>query len=314
MKKQKFTYCMVLMSFSIFAQNAVQPPSGGFDIVRNEISHGEVDTIIYYSKVVGTNRKATIYTPPGFSKDKKYPVLYLLHGIGGDENEWLNGGVPQIIMDNLYSEDKATPMIIVMPNGRAMEDDRATGDIMAPEKVKAFATFEKDLLDDLIPFIENEYPVIKDRESRSIAGLSMGGGQSLNFGLGNLNEFAWVGAFSAAPNTKSPRELIPHPEAVKNELKLLFISCGASDGLIGISERTHSYLKEKNVSHIYYVEPGNHDFNHWKNALYMYAQLLFKPVDTTTFSEYREMSVLPEINRTYNNRNKDNREQDSGRN
>ncbi len=109
------------------------------------------------------------------------------------------------ILDNLYAEKKIVPMIVVMPNGRAMKDDRAEGNIMAPEKVQAFATFEKDLLNDLIPFIEKNYPVIKNRESRAIAGLSMGGGQSLNFGLGNLDTFAWVGAFSAAPNTKAPR-------------------------------------------------------------------------------------------------------------
>ena len=121
--------------------------------------------------------------------------MYLLHGIGGDEKEWLNGGQPQVILDNLYADNKIEPMIVVMPNGRAMKDDRATGNIMAPEKVQAFADFEKDLLNDLIPFIEKKYPVIKDREHRAIAGLSMGGGQSLNFGLGNLDKFAWIGGF-----------------------------------------------------------------------------------------------------------------------
>ena len=125
-----------------------------------------------------------IYTPPGYSKSKKYPVLYLLHGIGGDEKEWLKGGQPQVILDNLYAENKIEPMIVVMPNGRAMKDDRAIGNIMAPDKVQAFATFEKDLLNDLIPFIEKKYPVIKDREHRAIAGLSMGGGQSLEFRAG----------------------------------------------------------------------------------------------------------------------------------
>ena len=89
-------------------------------------------------------------------------MLYLLHGIGGDQKEWLNGGQPQVILDNLYTENKLEPMIVVMPNGRAMKDDRATGNIMAPDKVQAFATFEKDLLQDLIPYIEKNYPVIKD--------------------------------------------------------------------------------------------------------------------------------------------------------
>lgn len=170
--------------------------------------------------------------------------MYLLHGIGGDEKEWLNGGTPQIILDNLYAGGRIEPMIVVMPNGRAMKDDRATGNIFDAEKIKAFATFEKDLLNDLIPYIEKKYPVYTDRGHRAIAGLSMGGGQSLNFGLGNLNTFAWIGGFSSAPNTKTPEELVPDVEEAKQKIKLLFISCGASDGLITFSRRTHDYLQK----------------------------------------------------------------------
>src|SRR6187402_1667994 len=227
----------------------------GFDSLRTGIPTGKIDTIIYESKTVGSKRRTLIYTPPGFSKKNKYPVLYLLHGIGGDEKEWLNGGKPQVILDNLYAQGKIEPMIVVMPNGRAMKNDRATGNIMAPDKVQAFATFEKDLLYDLIPFIEKKYSVIADREHRAIAGLSMGGGQSLNFGLGNLDKFAWVGSFSAAPNTKKPEELVPDPAMAKRKLKLLWISCGSSDGLITFSKRTHDYLVVKSVPHIYYIEP-----------------------------------------------------------
>ncbi|HEU5164386.1 MAG TPA: alpha/beta hydrolase-fold protein, partial [Chitinophagaceae bacterium] len=258
----------------------------GFDSVRTGIPNGKIDTIIYESKTVGTKRRALIYTPPGFSEKNKYPVLYLLHGIGGDEKEWLKGGKPQVILDNLLADGKIEPMIVVMPNGRAMKDDRAVGNIFDSLKVQAFANFEKDLLNDLIPFIEKNYPVLTDREHRAIAGLSMGGGQSLNFGLGNLDKFAWVGGFSSAPNTKRPEELIPDPEAAKNKLKLLWISCGDNDGLISFSKRTHDYLFEKGVSHIYYIEPGVHDFKVWKNGLYMFSQFLFKPVDNSTFPKY----------------------------
>lgn len=264
----------------------VAPASAGFDIVRPEIPHGTIDTIVYDSKTVGTKRKALVYTPPGYSNDKKYPVLYLLHGIGGDEKEWLNGGQPQVILDNLYAENKLEPMIVVMPNGRAMKDDRAAGNIFDKEKVEAFATFEKDLLNDLIPFIEKKYQVIKDSEHRAIAGLSMGGGQSLNFGLGNLDTFAWVGGFSSAPNTKPPQELMPNPEEAKKKLKLLWISCGDKDNLITFSRRTHEYMAQSNVDHIYFIEPGNHDFKVWKNGLYMFSQLLFKPVDVSSFPKY----------------------------
>jgi enterochelin esterase-like enzyme len=268
------------------AQNIVSHAARGFDSLRVNIPHGRIDTISYNSKTVGTSRKALIYTPPGFSKKKKYPVLYLLHGIGGDKKEWLNGGKPQVILDNLYADRKLEPMIVVMPNGRAMKDDRAGGNVFDSVKVKAFATFEKDLLNDLIPHIEKNYPVLADREHRAIAGLSMGGGQSLNFGLGNLDTFAWVGGFSSAPNTKTPEELVPDPEVTKKKLKLLWISCGDKDGLITFSKRTHEYLFRNNVPHIYYIEPGVHDFKVWKNGLYMFSQLLFKPVDPSTFTSY----------------------------
>ncbi len=283
--KQSITFITVflVLCYNGNSQNTVTPAPAGYDIALTAIPHGKIDTITYDSKTVGNKRKALIYTPPDFSKDIKYPVLYLLHGIGGDEKEWLNGGQPQVILDNLYSGKRLAPMIVVMPNGRAMKDDRATGNIMAADKVEAFATFEKDLLKDLIPYIEKNYPVIKDPEHRAIAGLSMGGGQSLNFGLGNLDKFAWVGGFSSAPNTKRPEELVPDPAAARTKLKLLWISCGDKDGLITYSKRTHDYLKTNNVPHIYYVDHGYHDFKVWKNSLYMFSQLLFKPVDLAAF-------------------------------
>ncbi|MEO5944797.1 MAG: alpha/beta hydrolase-fold protein [Ferruginibacter sp.] len=268
------------------AQEAIKPGSPGFDTVR-AVPHGKIDSITYTSKTVGTKRKALVYTPPGYSKKKKYPVLYLLHGIGGDELEWLyDGGKPQIILDNLYADGKIEPMIVVLPNGRATKDDSRKGNIMAPEKVQAFATFEKDLLNDLIPYIEKKYSVLTDRDHRAIAGLSMGGGQSLNFGLGNLDKFAWIGGFSSAPNTKTPEELVPDINAAKEKIKLLYLTCGASDGLLSFSRRLHLYLEKNSVPHIYFVEPGFHDFKIWKDGLYMFSQMLFKPVDQSTFSKY----------------------------
>jgi len=279
-------FAAFLFIFSGSSQEMVKYAPPGFDSLRIDIPHGKIDTISYTSKTVGASRRALIYTPPGFSKKKKYPVLYLLHGIGGDEKEWLNGGKPQVILDNLYAENKIEPMIVVMPNGRAMKDDRAGGNIFDSAKVQAFATFEKDLLNDLIPYIEKTFSVLTDREHRAIAGLSMGGGQSLNFGLGNLDKFAWVGGFSSAPNTKRPEELVPDPEIAKQKLKLLWISCGDSDRLITFSKRTHDYLFEKNIPHIYYIEPGVHDFKVWKNGLYMFSQFLFKPVDVSSLSKY----------------------------
>ncbi|MDH7460027.1 alpha/beta hydrolase-fold protein [Chitinophagaceae bacterium 26-R-25] len=287
MKKLFFlTVALIVTTIQLKAQGFEKHAPDGFDSLRTGVPHGKIDTITYDSKTVGANRRALIYTPPGYNKKNRYPVLYLLHGIGGDEKEWYTNGKPQVILDNLYAAGKLQPMIVVLPNGRAMKDDRATGNIMAPDKVQAFATFEKDLLSDLIPFIEKKFPVYTDREHRAIAGLSMGGGQSLNFGLGNLDKFAWVGGFSSAPNTKRPEELLPNPADAISKLKILWISCGDNDGLIGFSERTHQYLVQHNVPHIFYIEPGVHDFKVWKNDLYMFSQLLFKPVDASKFSQY----------------------------
>ncbi len=250
-----------------------EPPTG-FASKRDDIPHGKLEMIEYDSKTVGNKRKALIYMPPGYSPDSEYPVLYLLHGIGGDEEEWHQHGSPEVILDNLIADKKAVPMIVVMPNGRAQPNDRAEGNVFAT--APAFEKFEQDLLKDLIPSIESKYSVKADRESRALAGLSMGGGQSLNFGLGHLDTFAWIGGFSSAPNTRPPEQLVPDPAKATSMLKLLWISCGDKDGLINFSQRTHAYLKEKNVPHIWHVDSGMHEFRVWKKDLYQFAQLIFR--------------------------------------
>lgn len=250
-----------------------EPPAGITD-QREGISHGKLEMVEYDSKTVGVKRKMNVYTPPGYSADKKYPVLYLLHGIGGDETEWQRFATPDVLLDNLIADGKAVPMIIVMPNGRAQKNDRAEGNIMAA--APAFATFERDLLNDVIPAIQSRYSTYTNRENRALAGLSMGGGQSLNFGLTHLDTFAWVGGFSSAPNTKRPAELVPDPAAAKAQLKLLFLSCGNQDGLIGISQGVHAYVKERGVPHIWHVDGHGHDPTHWRNSLYYFAQQIFR--------------------------------------
>ena len=248
-------------------------PPAGFNRRREGIPHGKLEMISYDSKSVGTTRKMQVYTPPGYSKDKKYPVLYLLHGIGGDETEWQRFATPNVLLDNLLADDKAVPMIIVMPNGRAQKDDRAQGGMGS---FQAFEKFEDDLLKDVIPTIESRYSVETDREHRALAGLSMGGGQSLNFGLAHLDTFAWVGGFSSAPNTKRPAALLPDPAAAKKQLKLLWLSCGNKDGLIRISQGVHAYLKEKDVPHVWNVDSNAHDATHWRNNLYYFMQKIFR--------------------------------------
>lgn len=259
-------------------------PADSIVAKREDIPHGKLEMIDYESKTVGTTRKMNVYTPPGYSSEKKYPVLYLLHGIGGDETEWQRFATPDVLLDNLIADGKTVPMIVVMPNGRAQKNDRAEGNVMA--SAPAFAVFEKDLLDDVIPTIESRYSVQPDREHRALAGLSMGGGQSLNFGLTNLDTFAWVGGFSSAPNTKAPEDLVSDAEKTKEQLKLLYLSCGNKDGLIRVSQRLQRYLKEHDIQHIWNVDSHGHDPTHWRNNLYYFAQLVFQ--ETTKASKLQE--------------------------
>jgi len=253
---------------------AFAAPPAGFNAVRRGIRHGKLEMIEYPSKTVGTTRRMQVYTPPGYSKKNRYPVLYLLHGIGGDETEWQRFVKVDALMDNLIADNKAKPMIVVMPNGRAQKNDRAEGDVFA--SAPAFAKFERDLLDDVIPAIEKRYGTLTDREGRALAGLSMGGGQTLNFGLTHLETFAWLGAFSAAPNAKSPAALVPDPDRARERLKLLFLSCGSKDGLLRISQGMHAHLKEHEVPHVWHVDGNGHDPSHWGNSLHHFAQKIFR--------------------------------------
>ena len=244
-----------------------------FNAKQEGIPHGRLEMVEYDSKTVGTKRKMQVYTPPGYSADKKYPVLYLLHGIGGDETEWQRFASVDSLIDNLIAAKSAEPMIVVMPNGRAQKDDGANAGMSA---APAFAVFERDLLDDVIPTIDSRFSTRTDREGRALAGLSMGGGQTLNFGLTHLDIFAWLGAFSLAPNTKPPVELVPDPAATGRQVKLLLLTCGNKDGLFGISKGMETYLKEKNVPHIWHVDDRGHDPTHWSHSLHFFAQKIFR--------------------------------------
>ena len=247
----------------------------GFDQEREGIAKGTVQLIEYQSESVGTTRKAKVYLPPKDDAKKKYSVLDLRHGIGGDENEWYkDGGVPHIIMDNLYADGKVADMIVVMPNGRAQKDDSRAGGFGS---FRAFGDFDKDLIGSLIPYIEKNFSVYTDKDHRAIAGLSMGGGQSLNFGLGHMDVFAYVGGFSSAPNTQRAAQLIPDVEKVKKENKLLWMVCGGADGLMNNSAQLKAFCDEKGIPCTLINYPnGQHNFVVWKYGLYNFAQLIFK--------------------------------------
>lgn len=265
-------------SAAVTADTAVALPNhapADFIQVRPDIPKGTLETITYNSKSIGVDRKAVVYLPPNYDPNRKYPVLYLMHGIGGNETHWTTLCAANRVLDNLIADQKAVPMIIVMPNGRATADPPSSN-FMADFNYYAF--FEKDLLQDLIPYIESRYSVKADRDHRAIAGLSMGGGQGLNFGINNIDKFAWVGGFSAAPNLQPPNVLIPKIQQAKDKLSLLWIGCGDKDSLITGSWNLHKGLEEAKIDHVWYLDSGGHEVPVWNNNLYLMAQMLFKPV------------------------------------
>ena len=245
----------------------------GYDEYKEGISHGEMKEVTYSSSVTGSTRKCMIYTPPGYSAAKKYNVLYCMHGIGGDHKEWQIHGSPQNILDNLYAEGKLADMIVVFPNGRAMKNDKIPSNIYSAEAIAAFSNFENDLKQCLMPFIEKNYSIYGGRDHTAMAGLSMGGMQTVNIGLKNLELFNYYGIFSPAPTTDAnlmgtDKTLYP---------KVVWLSVGTSDTTSGqMAINTHNILTKKGVQHIYYRMPGNHDWTVWKNGLYNFTQLIFK--------------------------------------
>jgi enterochelin esterase-like enzyme len=252
-------------------------PAGFADDKAGNV-RGTVAAFAYDSGVTGTRRKASVYLPPGYTAQRRYPVLYLLHGIAGNEGEWSGYVRAHTILDRLIADGKATPMIVVMPNGRALADDRPPPPerTFTPGHMAGFAHFERELLESLIPAIDKAYPTLAGREQRAIAGLSMGGGQALNFGLGHLDTFGWVGGFSAAPNTRPAAELLPQPALARRELKLLYLSCGSQDGLIKVSQDLHRYLQQNAVPHVWNVDGYGHDRDSWADNFYHFAQRLFR--------------------------------------
>ena len=245
-----------LLAASLSAAEGKAPE--GFDVKREGAGQGKVETVEYDSKTVGVKRPMVVYTPPGYTTEKKYPVLYLLHGIGDTETRWTEMGQANVVLDNLIADGKAVPMIVAMPNGRAAKD--LTPGTPWPEQMPAFETFERDLLEDVIPYVESHYSVAADREHRAIAGLSMGGGQSLNFGLGNRETFAWIGAFSPAPNTKPLANLLQKAGEKAPPVKLLWLSCGHTDFIRDVTKRVRAELKEHEVPYVWHLGEGGHEW------------------------------------------------------
>lgn len=241
------------------------------------VPHGEIRTHWYPSKSLGTLRRLTVYTPPGYDSDTKtrYPVLYLFHGANADETAWYRLGRANLILDNLLAAKKTLPFIVVMPFGYGVPPGTPGG------QGQNTAKFSSDLIGDVIPFIQSRYRTHTDRERRAIAGLSMGGGQALSIGLNHLELFSYVGGFSSGLGrgddfAKTYASLIAQPEAANRKLRLLWIGCGKEDSVFAGSKNLSSFLTQHQVKHTFRETAGAHTWMVWRRYLHEVAPLLFR--------------------------------------
>jgi enterochelin esterase-like enzyme len=251
----------------------------------NDVLHGVVHHHFYKSQVVGDDRDFYVYTPPGYDPrgETLYPVLYLLHGYSDDASGWTAVGRANIILDNLIAEGKAKPMIIVMPLGygapEIVQRTPVFGAVFRDEKLRQrnYDRFRDALLDEVMPAVESTYRVSKERTSRAIAGLSMGGAESLFVGLNNLDRFAWIGAFSSGGLDEDYAKSFPELDAKANsQLRLLWIACGTEDFLIGSNRKFRAWLDSKGVHYTNIETPGMHTWMVWRRNLANFAPLLFQ--------------------------------------
>lgn len=255
-------------------------------VKQSNVSYGTLTKIEYESTTVGCTRESYVLLPPNYDAKEKYPVLFLLHGIGGDQNEWLSAS-PVEVMGNLTAEGEAMPMIVVIPNVRArLNDDANPSDIFTLEHFQAFDNFMNDLKNDLLPYIESHYNIKEGRENRAIAGLSMGGREALYIGLTMQDTFGSIGAFSPAFG------LLPYSNNNVTEAGLLgaegfklqegfketfiMIATGDNDQVVRDEPlKYHQAFVNNGVEHLYYEVAGGHDFTVWTNGLYHFAKAIF---------------------------------------
>jgi enterochelin esterase-like enzyme len=264
-------------------ESEVHVPGASLSWEMADIAHGEVHRHFFHSKIAGDDRDFYVYTPPGYDAraKRKYPVLYLLHGYSDDASGWTAVGRAHVILDNLIAEGKAKPMIIVMPLGYGDMDVIRRGWDSWQDKDLAWrnlSRFTDILLGEVMPRVEASYPVKKERESRAIAGLSMGGTESLLTGLNHLDEFAWVGAFSSGGiKLRDFNTQFPQLDAAANKkLKLLWIACGSDDSLIKLNREFKSWLKDRGVQFTDIETPGMHTWMVWRRNLTALGPLLFR--------------------------------------
>lgn len=244
------------------------------------VPHGTVSYNYYQSKTTNTTRQLVVYTPPDYENNpvKKYPVLYLIHGMTDTEETWFKAGHANLILDNLIAREKAEPMIIVMPYANIFADLYADS-IVSRETILRTDLFTNELLNEVIPFAEKNYRIIADGKNRAIAGFSLGGRQTLAAGLANPDKFSWVCAYAPAiwknELGENFNEIYASSEEL-NQLKLFSVSCGTEDFLYNSSLDLIKVLKEKNITHKTFFPDGGHTWMNCKLFLTETAQQLFK--------------------------------------
>ncbi len=248
-----------------------------------DVPHGAVHILDYYSTTQKINRKVYVYVPPTYNKEtnKKYPVLYLRHGGGGNETSWYNEGCAPIIMDNLLAQGKVTPMIIVMTNGNI--EIQTEGGAYGKEGI---AIMGNELFNDVMPLIEKNYRVLTDPKNKAIAGLSMGGGQSFYIGLRNVEKFDWIGSFSSGifggiPGSEFDAEIqipgiITRSDEFNDDLSLLYMSCGEQDPRVKYTNSVVAQFRANNLHVTYETFEGTHEWKVWRHSLRNFLQLIFK--------------------------------------
>jgi enterochelin esterase family protein len=246
-----------------------------------DVPRGQIHHHFYKSGIASEERDFYVYTPPGYdpAARKKYPVLYLLHGFSDDASAWTSVGLAHVILDNLIARKAARPMLIVMPLGYGtMEVVRGGWGGLSRRDLwqENMTKFQEILLSELMPQVEKNYRTANSPKDRAIAGLSMGGSESLMIGLNALDRFAWIGAFSSGGLRTDFDKVFPklNPAATA-QLKLLWISCGREDGLFNANQQFVDWLKSVNIKHSWNPGPGAHNFRYWRRNLAELAPLIF---------------------------------------
>lgn len=259
--------------------SGIEAPDAALDFYEaKDVPHGEVRMHWYRSQTTGLMRRAFVYTPPGYDSDWKtrYPVLYLQHGSGESERGWTAQGRANFILDNLIAAGQARPMIMVNENGYATRAGAAPG-----PGARGNEAFTEVVLNDLVPEIDKSYRTLADRANRAIAGLSMGGGQAMSAGLGNLDRFASIGSLSGAGGRNfdlrtAYNGAFSDVAAFNKRVKLLWIGCGAGDNLFGGATALHQALEKAGIKHVWWEGPGLHEWQVWRKHLYDLAPRLFR--------------------------------------